>query len=352
MQPILPVHLVVRFLLVLLLVAGVYFFSGFIVPVFAALIIGFASWPLYSRWVEVCKGRTTLAATIALLVIILVLVVPLCAALYYSVNEASHLVAWLLKANRLGVEPPAWIVALPLVGERLGTYWAEYLGQPHALGGLIEIISGQNIGNIYRVVLSATGNAFHIMLTVLFMLITLLFVYKDGHRMMGQLDTLGERILPLRWNRFSRVVPATISATVTGMGLIAIGEGVILGIAYWIAGVPSPVLLGVVTAFMAMIPGGAPLAFTLVSLYLVGSGDHIAGLCLFLWGSVELFIVDKTLRPRLVGGPVKLPFLPTFFGLVGGVKTMGFVGLFIGPVLMALIVAIWREWLVDVKRTN
>jgi predicted PurR-regulated permease PerM len=352
MQPILPVHLVVRFLLVLLLVAGVYFFSGFIVPVFAALIIGFASWPLYSRWVEVCKGRTTLAATIALLLIILVLVVPLCAALYYSVNEASHLVAWLLKANRLGVEPPAWIVALPLVGERLGTYWAEYLGQPHALGGLIEIISGQNIGNIYRVVLSATGNAFHIMLTVLFMLITLLFVYKDGHRMMGQLDTLGERILPLRWNRFSRVVPATISATVTGMGLIAIGEGVILGIAYWIAGVPSPVLLGVITAFMAMIPGGAPLAFTLVSLYLVGSGDHIAGLCLFLWGSVELFIVDKTLRPRLVGGPVKLPFLPTFFGLVGGVKTMGFVGLFIGPVLMALIVAIWREWLIDVKRTN
>jgi predicted PurR-regulated permease PerM len=63
-----------------------------------------------------------------------------------------------------------------------------------------------------------------------------------------------------------------------------------------------------------------------------------------VWGSVELFIVDKTLRPRLVGGPVKLPFLPTFFGLVGGVKTMGIVGLFVGPVLMALLVAVWREW--------
>ncbi len=352
MQPILPVHLIVRFLLVLLLAAGVYFFSDFLVPVLAALIIGFASWPLYSRWVDVCKGRTTLAASLALVVIILVLVVPLSVALYYSINEASNLVAWLLKANRMGVEPPAWIVALPLAGDRLGTYWTDYLGQPHALGTWIEMISGQNIGNIYRVVLSATGNAFHIMLTVLFMLITLLFVYKDGHRMMGQLDTLGERILPLRWNRFSRVVPATISATVTGMGLIAIGEGLVLGVAYWIAGVPSPVLLGVVTAFMAMIPGGAPLSFTLVSLYLVGSGHQLAGFCLFAWGAVELFIVDKTLRPRLVGGPVKLPFLPTFFGLVGGVKTMGFVGLFIGPVLMALIVAIWREWLVDVKDTH
>ena len=82
---------------------------------------------------------------------------------------------------------------------------------------------------------------------------------------------------------------------------------------------------------------------------MVGSGAPIAGAGLFAWGAIELFIVDKTLRPRLVGGPVKLPFLPTFFGLVGGVKTMGIVGLFIGPVLMALMVALWREWVLDVK---
>jgi predicted PurR-regulated permease PerM len=141
------------------------------------------------------------------------------------------------------------------------------------------------------------------------------------------------------------VVPATISSTVTGMTLIAIGEGVVLGIAYWIAGVPSPVTLGALTGLMALIPGGAPLSFTLVSIYLVASGSPFAGLALFLWGSIELFIVDKTLRPKLVGGPIKLPFLPTFFGLIGGVKTMGLLGLFIGPVLMALLVSIWREWL-------
>jgi predicted PurR-regulated permease PerM len=114
----------------------------------------------------------------------------------------------------------------------------------------------------------------------------------------------------------------------------------------------SPVLLGIVTAVMALVPGGAPLMFSLVSLYLVGSGSSGAGLALFLWGSVELFIVDKTLRPRLVGGPVKLPFLPTFFGLVGGVKTMGIIGLFVGPVLMALIVAVWREWMRELRTTD
>lgn len=352
MQPVLPVHIVARILLVLLLAAGVYFFSGFVVPVLAALIVGFASWPLYSRWVTICGGRTTLAASGALIFITIVLIAPLSAALYYAITEVGHLLAWLIAANKDGVSAPAWISALPLVGERLGGYWDTYLGEPHALGSMIELVSGQHIGNIYRLILSTTGDVFHILLTLLFMLITLLFVYKDGHRMVGQLDILGERVLPQRWQHLSRVIPATISATVTGMGLIAIGEGVVLGLAYWIAGVPSPVLLGVITAVMAMIPGGAPLSFTLVSLYLVGSGEPLTGAALFAWGSIELFIVDKTLRPRLVGGPVKLPFLPTFFGLVGGVTTMGFVGLFIGPVLMALIVALWREWVHEVQSST
>jgi predicted PurR-regulated permease PerM len=148
------------------------------------------------------------------------------------------------------------------------------------------------------------------------------------------------------------VVPATISSTVTGMTIIAIGEGIVLGIAYALAGAPSPVLLGVITGVAAMIPGGAPLSFTLVSIYLVASGSVVPGIALFVWGSVELFIVDKTLRPKLVGGPIKLPFLPTFFGLVGGVKTMGFVGLFVGPVLMALLVSMWREWIRDLDHAE
>jgi predicted PurR-regulated permease PerM len=184
------------------------------------------------------------------------------------------------------------------------------------------------------------------------MLIALFFTYRDGEAFAAQIDRIGERILPTRWERISRVVPATISSTVTGMTLIAIGEGVVLGIAYWLAGVPSPVTLGALTGLMALIPGGAPLSFTLVSLYLVASGSPVAGVALFMWGTVELFIVDKTLRPKLVGGPIKLPFLPTFFGLVGGVKTMGFVGLFVGPVLMALLVAIWREWLHETETTE
>ena len=341
-----------RWLLLLVFAAGVYFFHGFLVPVLAALVIAFASWPLYRRLLDLVGGNRTVGATLAIIFILIFLVVPISLAGSYAIHEIREWVGWAIKANQEGAVTPEWIVALPVIGEWLGQQWEKAIGHPGGIGELVQLVSGSNIGSIYRGALTAGGKAFSLFLAMLFMLIALFFVYRNGESFASQLDRLGERILPTRWERFSRVVPATISSTVTGMTIIAIGEGVVLGIAYWMAGVPSPVTLGVLTGLMALIPGGAPLSFTLVSIYLISSGSTFAGLALFTWGTVELFIVDKTLRPKLVGGPIKLPFLPTFFGLVGGVKTMGFLGLFIGPVLMALLVAIWREWLHEAETTD
>lgn len=333
-----------RWLLLLVVAAGVYFFHGFLVPVLAALVIAFASWPLYRRLLAAVGNNRTVAATIAIVMILAFLVVPISFAAKYVIHEVREWVNWAVEANRLGAPTPEWISALPALGPWLDDQWTEHLSHPGGIGELIQLVSGANIRSIYQTVLAAGTSAFSMLLTILFMLIALFFAYRDGEGFAAQVNRLGERILPVRWERFSRVVPATISSTVTGMTIIAIGEGVVLGTAYWLAGVPSPVTLGALTGLMALIPGGAPLSFTLVSIYLAASGSLFAGVALFVWGTVELFIVDKTIRPKLVGGPIKLPFLPTFFGLVGGVKTMGFLGLFIGPVLMALLVAIWREW--------
>lgn len=342
---ILPSSPIARWLVFFIFLAGVYFFHGFLIPVLAALIIGFASWPLYRKLVAFCGGRTTLAASIALGLILLLLVIPFAFLLSYLVDEVRIWAAWLQDANQHGLPVPQWVRNIPYIGQKLAEKWQENLAEPYAISEIIQIISGENIANISRWVLAAGSGAFSVLLNVLFILITLFFVYKDGSSLVAQIDLVGERILPNRWQRFSRVVPATVSATVTGMTIIAIGEGIVLGTAYMIAGLPSAFTFGVITGIMAMVPGGAPTAFTLVSAYLIATGRLGAGIALFLWGSVELFIVDKTIRPKLVGGPIRLPFLPTFFGLIGGVKTMGLVGLFVGPVLMALLVAIWREWI-------
>lgn len=336
-----------RWLLLLILAASVYFFHGFLVPVLAAMIVAFASWPLM-RWIERTTGLGRIWVTILMILIIVgFLVVPITFAMIYALGELRVWIDWGLEVNAAGAPTPGWIAGLPRVGLWMDEQWLRFIGKPGAIAELVQITTGSNIGAIYRAILAAGNMAIHLALNLLFMLIALFIFYRDGENIAAQLDVIGGRILPTRWDRLSRMVPLTISATVTGMTLIAIGEGVILGVAYWVAGVPSPVMLGVLTGFMALIPGGAPLSFTLVSIYLVASGSAFAGVALFVWGTVELFTVDKTIRPVLIGGPVKMPFLPTFFGLIGGVKTMGIVGLFVGPVLMALLVAIWREWAYD-----
>lgn len=343
-QPLITDISAARWLLFAIIAASIYFFHGFLVPVLAAMVIALASWRLRNHVAnDLGIGRTGAAALLVLLIVFF-LVVPITLSLVYTANELRSWISWGIETNTLGAEPPGWMGALPHVGPWLDTQWREHIGRPGAISEVVQLVSGSNIGTIYRGVVTAGALTFHLALTLIFMLIALFVFYRDGDNFARQIDRVGARILPNRWSRLSRVVPATISATVTGMTLIAIGEGVVLGVAYWIAGVPSPVTFGVITGFMALIPGGAPLSFTLVSIYLFASGSPFAGAGLFIWGTVELFIVDKTIRPVLVGGPVKLPFLPTFFGLIGGVKTMGIVGLFVGPVLMALLVAIWREW--------
>ncbi|WP_410216572.1 AI-2E family transporter [Paracoccus sp. (in: a-proteobacteria)] len=331
-----------RWLLLGIIAASIYFFHGFLIPVLAATIMAVASWRVRNRLTH--RVGRTMAAAVLVVGILCILVVPLSLALTYAVAELRLWILWAIDVNSAGEPTPAWIRGLPAIGSWVDEQWLTYIGRPGAISDVMQAINGSNIASVYRGVLTAGSTAFHLALNILFTLVALFVFYRDGEQIVSQLDRVGTRILGARWSRMSRVVPATISATVTGMTLIAIGEGVVLGIAYWVAGVPSPVVFGVLTGFMALIPGGAPLSFTLISAYLVFSGSTFAGIALFVWGTVELFVVDKTIRPVLIGGPVKLPFLATFFGLVGGVKTMGLVGLFVGPVLMALLMTIWREW--------
>src|SRR3712207_2442192 len=138
------------------------------------------------------------------------------------------------------------------------------------------------------------------------------------------------RLAPQHYPMLRHVLPLSVRGTALGLCSIAVLEGIVLGVAYAIAGAPAPVLLGVITGYLALIPGGAPRSFTMVSLLLLGQGHAAAALGLFTWGTVELFLVDKFVRPKLIGHRVNLPFLAVLFGLLGGVSTLGVIGLFVG----------------------
>ena len=125
----------------------------------------------------------------------------------------------------------------------------------------------------------------------------------------------------------------------------AIAQGVVAGIGYWIFGVKAPVLLGAVTVLIALIPFGAPLVWGSLSVWMMVTGNVWAGIGLLLWGVLLVSWMDNIVRPLVISNATRMPFLLVVFGVLGGVLAFGLVGLFIGPVLLAVSLAIWREWL-------
>ena len=144
-----------RWLLVMIVAAGIYFFYGFLVPVLAALVIGFASWPIYRELLRRVGGNTTIGATIALLLIITFLIVPIVIAASYTASEVREWFGWAVEVNKTGAPVPDWIAALPGVGAWFSEQWVRYIGTPGAIGEVIQLASGANIGNIYRAIIAA-----------------------------------------------------------------------------------------------------------------------------------------------------------------------------------------------------
>ena len=134
-----------RWLLVLVFFAGIYFFHGFLVPVLAALVIGFASWPIYSKLQRNVGGNSTIAATIAITLILAFLVVPITIAVFYTIDEVRQWFTWIVEANRDGAPVPEWMVALPGVGPWIGEQWTKHISTPGSIGALMQVASGANL---------------------------------------------------------------------------------------------------------------------------------------------------------------------------------------------------------------
>lgn len=301
-----------------------------------ACLLAVITWPLHEKllrrgWSPVASAATLLGA------LVLSFSGPSVFLFNTLSNEVSTVERILGQLNQTGVPPPEWMASLPLVAKPVLAWWQEHLAVPGGLNTLIRTTAGDLVPHLTSTV-STLGptilaNALYLFLAML----TLFVLYVQGPAVVKYVDRAGLRVVPKYYAVLRRLFPLSVRGTALGLCSVALLEGIVLGIAYGIAGAPAPVLLGVVTGYMALIPGGAPLSFTLVSLLLLGQGHAGAALGLFCWGAFELFLVDKFIRPKLIGRRVELPFLAVLFGLLGGVSTMGVIGLFVGPFMMAVL---------------
>ncbi len=185
---------------------------------------------------------------------------------------------------------------------------------------------------------------FRRVVTLVFTLLTLYFVYLNRDSLRAEVPRVSNRLFgPTVESLLMRAVDA-IRATVDGIVLVAVAEGAIMCAVYAIARAPHPILFGALTGIFAMVPFAAPVAFGAIALLMMTQGAVGAGVGIAIAGSIVLFVADHFVRPAIIGGGARLPFLWVLLGILGGIESFGLVGIFLGPALMAALVSLWRSW--------
>jgi predicted PurR-regulated permease PerM len=327
-----------------LVLLGLWILHRFLAALAWATILAIALWPLYWRLARAFspRGHRILAPLVVTLLVGLVLIVPLLYVAFELARESGSFVRYIGEVRDSGLPMPPWLPRLPGVGYQIAGWWQANLSDPQMIhelfGRIFKRIPAESASRL-------GGEVVHRLIIFGFTLLTLFFLFRDGATLSRQLLGLSHRVLGPRGEQVARHMIAAVHGTVTGLVLVGLAEGVLLGFAYVLAGLPHPVPIAALTGVLAVIPFGAPVAFCAAGLYLLAQGSTVAAATVVGFGFLVVFVADHFVRPFLIGGAARLPFLWVLLGILGGLETFGLLGLFLGPVVMAALVSLWREWI-------
>jgi predicted PurR-regulated permease PerM len=325
------------------LVAAVAFFAVWMLwhflPALAwAVVLAIATWPLRTRFAHQGMGKTAIAACLTIIVAV-VLVLPLIGCGVELAREGETVVRWLRDIRLHGLGTPDWMSHLPY-GTALAAWWQANLAQPEAAHALFGRAEANGVFSYTRTLGVEVANRLTILV---FTILALFFLYRDGPRFVEQARTMSDRLFGVTGWRLGQGAVAAIRGTVNGLVLVGLFEGVSLGFAYAATGLSHATVLGLLTAVFATVPFGAALIFVLCALALFVQSHSTAAIVLLVFGSLVVGLADHILRPILIGSSTRLPFLWVLLGIFGGFESFGLIGLFLGPAIMSVLIAIWRE---------
>ncbi len=331
-----------------LIALGAYTLEGFLRALAWAAILAVATWPLFMRTqARLGTGRHNLLLPLLFtLGAALLFAVPLGLVAVQAGYEARVVAHWITEARQHGAAAPDWLARLPLGGQQALDWWNANLAQPEDAAALLERMDRAEVLQASR---RLGGQVARRAVLFAFTLVTLFFLYRDGASLVTRMQVASRRLVGRHGELVGQQIISSIHGTVNGMVLVGLGVGAVLGIGYALAGVPHPVLMGGLTAVAAIIPLAAPVVLGVASLLVLAEGSTAMAIGLFAFGMVVIFVADHAIRPVLIGGSTKLPFLWVLLGILGGVETFGLLGLFLGPAIMAALILLWRDWTGDGK---
>jgi predicted PurR-regulated permease PerM len=332
-----------------LLAASLWIMLPFLPAVVWAVMVVVATWPLMLRVQALLWGKRSLAVTVMMLVLLLVLVVPLSLAIIAIADNADRLAGWAKWLSEFRMPPPPdWVVGLPLVGTRLQQFWQQF-----ASAGVQEIAAKLQpyAGTVTRWLVSEAGNFGLLFLQFLLIVVIAGIMYAGGETAAAWLKRFGRRLAGERGENAVVLASQAIRGVALGVVLTALAQSLLGGIGLAVVGAP---MVPVLTALMFMLCL-AQLGPMLVLLPAVGwmywSGDSTWGTFLLVW-SLVVISLDNFLRPYLIKKGADLPLLLIFAGVIGGLVAFGLVGIFVGPVVLAVAYTLIDAWVDDEAERN
>lgn len=324
-------------ILLTLIVLAITILHPFLGDFFWALILALSCYPLYKRLKGWLWGRAGLASFILTVAVLVALVLPgffILMNLGQEARKAYHAfsaISWVERSRSLSdsLHSPRITGILEKFGVQ--PEQAEAIVRNSISSGLksIPMILGEKVSAVFK-------NLALFLLHAIFVAVALFFFFRDGDRY----ATLFLELLPLEKSH-RETVAATLSGTITavvrGTFITALAQGVLAGAGCAVAGLPVPVLLGLLTCITSMIPFlGATSVWLPASIWLFLQGQTIPAIGLALYGALVVSTVDNIIKPLIIGETTKIPVFLLFFTILGGLRVYGILGIFLGPIILAM----------------
>lgn len=313
----------------------------FLSAILWAAIIVVATWTVMLRVQAWCGGRRWVAVTVMTAALLLVFFLPFTIAELSIFERADEIVAWVRSLSTFSIaQPPEWVARIPLIGAHIDHRWRELSTlQP-------EVLSSQLTPYVKKIVtwfMAKAGNVGILLLNFLFTVIIAAILYTNGEKAAQGMRLVANRLAGRMGDEAVVLAGQAVKGVALGVVLTALVQSVLGGIGLAVAGIPATVILTGIMFLLCVAQLGPFLVLIPSVIWLYWSGQPFWGTALLAW-SIPVLILDNIMRPILIKKGADLPLVLIFAGVIGGLIAFGVVGLFIGPVLLAVTYTLLQSW--------
>lgn len=335
------IDLLIRVILTIAVSIGCYFIvEPFLTAIVLAAILAVVTWPMFVHARNSMGNSRTVPALLMVLLLIVGVLIPLSLLLVAVAQQIPKVIALVREWLASGFALPPWVEEIPYIGPWLHEQLL-FAFDPASLAPTIQKL----LEPVTSAVLSGALNVSNGLLQLALVTFIVFFFYRDGSWFADRIKMLMQRLSGDFSNELTTILVNTTRSVVFGLLGTALGQGIVASIGFWIADVPGILMLSFLVFVLSIVPIGPPLVWIPCALWLYSQGDTGMAIFLVLWGTLAISSVDNFLKPVLISRGSSLPLALVFLGVFGGVIAFGFLGLILGPILLAIGMSMLQAWL-------